>query len=223
MKALSFSEVISFKPSNNKKKSTPIDFEKCVEVAIKLKEHLSANRMAIAEIAERVCILRHGGDVKTKQFKECDKEFTLKFFCSKVGLNIHTVSRWIVMKNEVYCYLPRAEQVKFNYAAGDYAARDIRKNRRVGNHFNKEKIVEIYKEYADSKNTTQRRGEKDALSYLGRAAHILVDKGIYQHLDESRKYLVKQLVIKISEVTKNEKTKTKRRDSRKTKQLPRRN
>lgn len=102
-------------------------WEYYIETAKRLLSETELNRMAIAEIAIRSCHISWGGDVKSERFKEYDKAHTLKRFAKAVGLNYHTLSRWVRTKTKVFDHLTQTEQRHFKYSQAENAADKLRK------------------------------------------------------------------------------------------------
>lgn len=165
------------------------EFDVLVERAKSLKENLKTNRMAIAELAIRACFIQHGGDTKTKKTQSQFKGFRLKDFCRRTKLNVSTVSRWIVMKKEVWDFLSIEQKKNFIFSAGDYAARQIRKKEIT----TKEERCEMYERYTSKKEgVSSFRIKRDAISYLSRGAYLILKKEAIYQFDEDELLKVRE-------------------------------
>lgn len=101
-------------------------YNQLAQIVSELKNSLYLNRMAIAEIAERACIIRHGHHSGFALSK------TLREFARKSKINHNTLSRWIAIKNKVFIHLPKKDQNTFSLEAGDRAAVEMGKAKLVG-------------------------------------------------------------------------------------------
>ena len=78
----------------------------CLTEALKFtKGHTKNKQMAIASLALRACVIRHGGDMRSPKGKQQLKD-SLTAFARKIGLHPTTLANWTRAKRQIYDSLP---------------------------------------------------------------------------------------------------------------------
>jgi hypothetical protein len=96
-----------------------------VNAAMALKDNLNASKMAIAEIAERACVIYRGGPLKDDESGRKRKELSLKRFAKAIKIPYGTLGRWTVLKKRVFDHLPESHRRDFRIWSAELASREI--------------------------------------------------------------------------------------------------
>jgi hypothetical protein len=162
-------------------------WEALAKIVEDLKNSIFINRMAIAEIAERACIIKHGHHSEFLRHK------SLREFARKAKIHPNTLARWIVVKNRVFVHLTPQEQNNFSLEAGDQAAHVVIKAKDVSEN---KKVEFVRDEYLKIKNRTPDETRIARLfSYLKTAHYQICKKDVLLKAKESDFNELKQLVL----------------------------
>lgn len=102
------------------------------------------NRMAVAEIAIRACIIKAGGDRHSTNFKEVASLLTLRAFAEAVGMLPNTLYLWVSIKTEVFDRLNVADRDVFQHNAGEKTYKSLGKKQ----EYSEEVVQTVYQRFA---------------------------------------------------------------------------
>jgi hypothetical protein len=174
-------------------------WQKHIELTFELKKHLEVNRMQIAEIAERSCMIYAGGDRKSDDFKQSHYRLTLKNFCKETELVYTTVNTWILVKNRVFNYLPaHLQDQKFNLTA----AKETGEFFKSKGYFDREQKTptpaEIVEQYERRSKPSERKLRQVRIFKYLRAAHFyLVTRKNWTLFDENERSAIRDFATDI--------------------------
>lgn len=115
-----------------------------IDIARGLLAVAEVSRMAVAEVAIRATLIRHGGDRQSVNFKNVQSRLTVKAFANSIGVKPPTLWLWIKIKSEVFDTLSPKERSKFKHDAGEKTLKLIGSKGRV----EKADRIKIYSQIA---------------------------------------------------------------------------
>jgi hypothetical protein len=90
-------------------------YKDCVREAIKYIGVRRTDRLSIANLAIRSCVIKHGGDMRSA-FKNSERvKLTLKKFSKDIGVNCKTLNEWVRIRRFIDT-LPKSVPVDFTTA-----------------------------------------------------------------------------------------------------------
>lgn len=122
-------------------------WEALVNIAKNLKQGVSLNRMAIAELANRACTVIRGGDMRSANRRSAADMMTINHFAAAVRLNSNTLGRWMICKNRFFIHLTPQEQRNFKLTAAERARNEISEFHK--GDFSVERCVATYRKWAN--------------------------------------------------------------------------
>jgi len=84
-------------------------YGECVSKAQKFAFSHRGHRLDIAELCLRACVIKHGGDQRSDQAKESQRN-TVTAFAKEIGINHKTLFNWIFVKTGIFDNLPQAHK-----------------------------------------------------------------------------------------------------------------
>lgn len=186
-------------------KSKKRQWEGHIKAALALKDNLNSSKMAIAEIAERACIIYKGGPLKDDEAGRKRKALCLKKFAQAIGIPYGTLGRWTVIKKRVFDHLPETHRRDFRIFAADLTARDVGPT-----CWSKEEVTEAYEARLTFNETDQIRIRfmRDVGRVRAKIAKIEVIQALAEDQREALRKMAKESLRQLTNVAKIEKLKT---------------
>ncbi|TXH09746.1 MAG: hypothetical protein E6R04_07260 [Spirochaetes bacterium] len=132
-----------------------------VNTAKKLLHEAYFNRMAIAEVAIRACIIRRaGGDRHSAEFKQENELLSLRAFATAIELNPQTLYLWVSIKSVVFDKLPSTDRDIFQHDAGEKTYKAIGKKK----EYSDEIIQTTYQRFANQ--TKEQKAASRVFKYV---------------------------------------------------------
>lgn len=136
-------------------------WEECVKKASGFVFGRRINRLQIAALAIRACVIKQGGNRKGDWINDVDTKKNLTNFATKIKVNRKTLSNWVYIKVKIIDQLDHKRE-EVNWTAAAEAWKNIKK-------FSSPSAA--YKKF-DTQDPFERRAN-DAVRYLKNAASIL--------------------------------------------------
>ncbi len=93
-------------------------WEDCVTLGKTYINHRRTNRLVVAALAVRACVIKHGG----RKTKLVHSEPSLTAYAKEIGINFRTLWTWIEVKRRVVDHLPQGTE-QIDFTAGMIAVR----------------------------------------------------------------------------------------------------
>ena len=142
------------------------DFQTCIKEA---KRHLfsrKVNRIAVAELAIQACVIKWGGDRRTKNYRDGKNGTTLKGFAKEIEISHKTLFGWIDVKTKIIDKLKK-ESGPVDWTAAQSALKHC--SNKSGKN-----PIEFYDKY---KNNSSYRNAANVAKYLSVASNFIVKYG----------------------------------------------